>query len=68
MRRLETARESGASVAIIDHGPLGGLCILRGCMPTKTILRSSDVMSLMRRAKGVWHSSRRTQSRSCGDQ
>jgi pyruvate/2-oxoglutarate dehydrogenase complex dihydrolipoamide dehydrogenase (E3) component len=46
-----TARESGASVAIIDHGPLGGLCILRGCMPTKTILRSSDVMSLMRRAK-----------------
>jgi pyruvate/2-oxoglutarate dehydrogenase complex dihydrolipoamide dehydrogenase (E3) component len=46
-----TARESGASVAIIDHGPLGGLCILRGCMPTKTILRSSDVMSLMRRSK-----------------
>ena len=46
-----TARESGANVAIIDHGPLGGLCILRGCMPTKTILRSSDVMSLMRRAK-----------------
>jgi pyruvate/2-oxoglutarate dehydrogenase complex dihydrolipoamide dehydrogenase (E3) component len=46
-----TARESGACVAIIDHGPLGGLCILRGCMPTKTILRSSDVMSLMRRAK-----------------
>ncbi len=45
------AREAGASVAIIDHGPLGGLCILRGCMPTKTILRSSDVMSLMRRAK-----------------
>ena len=46
-----TAREAGASVAIIDHGPLGGLCILRGCMPTKTILRSSDVIALMRRAK-----------------
>ena len=46
-----TARETGASVAIIDHGPLGGLCILRGCMPTKTILRSSDVIALMRRAK-----------------
>ena len=46
-----TARDDGANVGIIDHGPLGGLCILRGCMPTKTILRSSDVMSLMRRAE-----------------
>ncbi len=46
-----TAKDAGANVGIIDHGPLGGLCILRGCMPTKTILRSSDVMSLMNRAK-----------------
>ncbi len=46
-----TAEDEGADVAILDHGPLGGLCILRGCMPTKTILRSSDVMSLMRRAE-----------------
>ncbi|GJL56355.1 MAG: dihydrolipoyl dehydrogenase [Nitrospirales bacterium] len=46
-----TARDEGANVAIIDHGPLGGLCILRGCMPTKTILRSSDIISLMRRAE-----------------
>ena len=46
-----TASEAGAKVAIVDKGPLGGLCILKGCMPTKTILRSSDVMSLMHRAK-----------------
>ena len=46
-----TARDEGANVGIIDQGPLGGLCILRGCMPTKTMLRSSDIMSLMRRAK-----------------
>jgi pyruvate/2-oxoglutarate dehydrogenase complex dihydrolipoamide dehydrogenase (E3) component len=45
-----TARDAEADVAIVDQGPLGGLCILRGCMPTKTILRSSDIMSLMRRA------------------
>ena len=45
-----TAREAGADVAIVDQGPLGGLCILRGCMPTKTILRSAEIAALMRRA------------------
>ena len=42
-----TTREAGAEVAIVDHGPLGGLCILRGCMPTNAILRSSEVASLL---------------------
>jgi len=46
-----TAEAEGANVGIIDHGPLGGLCILRGCMPTKTILRSSDIAALIRRAQ-----------------
>jgi len=46
-----TARQAQAKVAIVDHGPLGGLCILRGCMPTKTILRSSDMMALQRRSR-----------------
>ena len=45
-----TAQAEGADVAIVDHGPLGGLCILRGCMPTKAMLRSSDVAALIRRA------------------
>ena len=45
-----TARDAGIDVAIVDHGPLAGLCILRGCMPSKTILRSADILSLMRRA------------------
>lgn len=46
-----TARDAGADVAIVDRGPLGGLCILRGCMPTKAILRSAEVAALLRRAK-----------------
>jgi len=46
----DTAQRAGARVAIVDPGPLGGLCILRGCMPSKTILRSSDILSLIRRA------------------
>lgn len=47
----DTAQKAGAKVAIVDPGPLGGLCILRGCMPSKAILRSAEVISLMRRAK-----------------
>ncbi|MBK9999406.1 MAG: hypothetical protein IPO99_20295 [Nitrospira sp.] len=31
-------------------GPLGA-CILRGCMPTKTILRSAEIIALMKRAR-----------------
>lgn len=45
-----TARDCGAAVALVDHGPLGGLCILRGCMPSKTFLASSDAMQDMRDA------------------
>jgi pyruvate/2-oxoglutarate dehydrogenase complex dihydrolipoamide dehydrogenase (E3) component len=37
-----TARDLGASVAFVDHGPLGGLCILRGCMPSKTLIATGD--------------------------
>jgi pyruvate/2-oxoglutarate dehydrogenase complex dihydrolipoamide dehydrogenase (E3) component len=46
-----TAAQAGADVAIVDQGPLGGLCILRGCMPTKTILRTAEIAFLMRRAE-----------------
>lgn len=46
-----TARDAGADVAIVDQGPLGGLCILRGCMPTKTFLQSSEIMTMMKRAR-----------------
>ncbi|MFO1451988.1 MAG: NAD(P)/FAD-dependent oxidoreductase [Opitutaceae bacterium] len=35
----------GKSVAVVDAGPeLGGLCILRGCMPSKTLLHVTDVL------------------------
>ncbi len=41
----------GADVTIIDPGPLGGLCIPLGCMPSEALLRSAEVMALLRRAK-----------------
>ena len=46
-----TARELGKTVVIVDGpGPLAGLCILRGCMPSKTLLRSAEVAQLVRQA------------------
>jgi pyruvate/2-oxoglutarate dehydrogenase complex dihydrolipoamide dehydrogenase (E3) component len=42
----------GKRVAIIDGSkPLGGLCILRGCMPSKTLLYTAGVLHLARNGK-----------------
>lgn len=42
-----TAREVLDRVAIIDGAEeLGGLCILRGCMPSKTLIYSAEVLHL----------------------
>ncbi|MDB5028159.1 MAG: lpd [Candidatus Eremiobacteraeota bacterium] len=43
-----TARDLGASVALVDQGPLGGLCILHGCMPSKTLIASGDLLHEIR--------------------
>jgi pyruvate/2-oxoglutarate dehydrogenase complex dihydrolipoamide dehydrogenase (E3) component len=48
-----TARDVGCDVALVDHGPLGGLCILRGCMPSKTLLASSDALYDAREARAL---------------
>src|SRR5580692_8424477 len=45
-----TARDFHCDVALVDHGPLGGLCILRGCMPSKALLASSDALNDVREA------------------
>jgi pyruvate/2-oxoglutarate dehydrogenase complex dihydrolipoamide dehydrogenase (E3) component len=46
-----TARSLGRSVIIAEsRAPLGGLCILRGCMPSKTLLSSSEVAHTVDRA------------------
>jgi pyruvate/2-oxoglutarate dehydrogenase complex dihydrolipoamide dehydrogenase (E3) component len=40
----------GQRVAIVDGAPqLGGLCILRGCMPSKTLLYAAEVLHLAQR-------------------
>jgi pyruvate/2-oxoglutarate dehydrogenase complex dihydrolipoamide dehydrogenase (E3) component len=42
----------GRKVAIVDGAPeLGGLCILRGCMPSKTLLYTTDVLHQAQQAR-----------------
>ncbi|GEP45354.1 dihydrolipoyl dehydrogenase family protein [Brevifollis gellanilyticus] len=46
-----TAHGEGLRVAVIDGAAeLGGLCILRGCMPSKTLIESADRYISVRRA------------------
>ena len=47
-----TAREVLNNVAIVDNADtLGGLCILRGCMPSKTLIYSAEVLHLAQQGK-----------------
>lgn len=43
----------GAKVGLVETGPFGGLCILKGCMPTKAYLRSSELVGLFKKAPEV---------------
>ena len=47
-----TGVELGKSVAVVDGSKeLGGLCILRGCMPSKTLIYSAEVLHLAQNGK-----------------
>ncbi len=41
----------GLNVAVIERAELGGICLNWGCIPTKAMLRSSEIFHLMERAK-----------------
>jgi dihydrolipoamide dehydrogenase len=45
------AAQLGAHVGLVEERELGGVCLNRGCIPTKTLLESVDVLRLLRRAK-----------------
>lgn len=47
-----TATAAGLKTAVIEGGPeVGGLCILRGCMPSKALLYAAEVLHLARNGK-----------------
>ena len=45
------ARQLGLSVALVEREHLGGICLNWGCIPTKALLRSSEVRHLIENAK-----------------
>jgi mycothione reductase len=45
------AADRGLSVAVVEHGPFGGTCLNRGCIPSKMLIHSADVMETIRRAQ-----------------
>ncbi|MDD5340347.1 MAG: dihydrolipoyl dehydrogenase [Candidatus ainarchaeum sp.] len=44
------AAASGMKVAIVEEGPMGGTCLNRGCIPTKILIHSADVIQTIRHA------------------
>ncbi|NYT25116.1 dihydrolipoyl dehydrogenase [Alcaligenaceae bacterium] len=44
------AAQLGMRTAIVEKAELGGVCLNWGCIPTKAMLRSVDVLRLMRKA------------------
>ena len=45
------ASQLGLKVAIVEREHMGGICLNWGCIPTKAMLRSSEVFHLMQRAR-----------------
>ena len=39
------ARKCGLSVVLFEKDKIGGVCLNRGCIPTKTILHSAELFS-----------------------
>jgi dihydrolipoamide dehydrogenase len=44
------AAQLGLSAAVVEREHLGGICLNWGCIPTKALLKSADVLREMRRA------------------
>ena len=44
------ARQLGARVTLIERDKIGGVCLNWGCIPTKALLRTADVLTMARSA------------------
>lgn len=44
------AAKNGQKVAVVEKGKVGGTCLHRGCIPTKALLRSAEVLQTVKKA------------------
>jgi len=47
------AAQLGLSVGVVEKDKLGGVCVNIGCIPTKALLHSAEVVNLFRHAKDL---------------
>jgi NAD(P)H dehydrogenase (quinone) len=47
------AAQLGAEVTVVERDGLGGACVLYDCVPSKTFIASSDVVTSFRHAEGL---------------
>lgn len=52
MRACAIARERGESVCVVERREVGGTCLNRGCIPTKALVQSASVISVVASASG----------------
>ena len=45
------AAQFGASVALVEKEELGGTCLNWGCIPTKTLIASSELLAQIKSAE-----------------
>src|SRR5512142_1118775 len=45
------AAQLGMRVALVDRGKIGGTCLHVGCIPTKALIESAELLARVRRAK-----------------
>lgn len=45
------AKKQGRSVCLIEQSEIGGTCLNRGCIPTKTLIQSAKIFELSKKAK-----------------
>lgn len=45
------AAGQGKKVTVIEKGEIGGICLNWGCIPTKTLIRSAEIIDIAKRSK-----------------
>ncbi len=52
-----TAKRAGADVILIERDELGGTCLNRGCIPTKTLISSLELIDKIKKSKELINNS-----------